>query len=123
MSTRAGQQQTTQTDPVPPSCVLAFALSVNQAALCCFADGQHRPSSSARDRGAQQDEREIKRWLLSLGAARVARRGATMTRGTRPCEVCGRCYPHEHVTAVHGLRSDSDEDTEASRTRGNKIKA
>lgn len=89
---------------------------MNQAALCCFADGQHRAILFGEEIGAPSsvDEREIKRWLLSLGCRRNGgKAGSDDDEGDEePCEVCGRCYPHEHVTAVYGLRSDSDEDTE-----------
>ena len=88
---------------------------MNQAALCCFADGQHRAILFGEEIGAPSsvDEREIKRWLLSLGCRRNGgKAGSDDDEGDEePCEVCGRCYPHEHVTAVYGLRSDSDEDT------------
>ena len=75
-------------------------------------------------------ERALASWLLSCGCRRLKAGGRKAKEGNHgsssdtsdsesdseyePCQVCGRCYPHEHITAVYGdaAADVSDEDDE-----------
>jgi len=88
---------------------------VNQAAICCFENGRHKAILFGEEAGAPEEvnERAVVSWLLSCGCRRNTKRGLEDGEGDlEPCEVCGRCYPHEHIKAVYGMRSDSEEETE-----------
>ena len=98
---------------------LSLSLSVNQAALCCFEWGRHKAVLFGEEIGAPEEvsERVIWQWLRSCGCAtdKDATRGGggggneDEDEDEVPCEICGRCYPHEHISSVGALRSDSDE--------------
>ncbi|GFR50739.1 hypothetical protein Agub_g12996, partial [Astrephomene gubernaculifera] len=59
--------------------------------------GRGGRAADTEDDGSKADEEEAEEWRV------------------KPCELCGRSYPHEHVRAVYGAdrrRADSSGDEE-----------